>query len=110
MDGTITRVEFLSGGARLGESTDVLSLTWTQRSGGKITTLAQKRRDDRGATVTSAPVEIFVNGNGRSLQRRHRASRRQRRRKLKRNHLTHSEKGHRTFKWMWFSLFELLNL
>src|SRR6266566_5707582 len=67
MDGTITRVEFFQGSTTLGESTDDShSLTWTNVSAGKYS-LTAKATDDSGATVTSAPVEIFVNGAGGSL-------------------------------------------
>jgi len=75
MDGTITRVEILQGGARLGESTDDShSLTWTNVPAGKYS-LTAKATDDSGATVTSAPVENFCQWHGRVAQRRHRAFR-----------------------------------
>jgi len=66
-DGTIAKVEFFQGDAKLGESiSNPYSLTWSNVTEGNYL-LTARASDDGGATRTSAPVEIFVNGTGGML-------------------------------------------
>ena len=66
-DGTIAKVEFFQGDAKLGESTsNPYTLSWSNATAGNFS-LTARASDDGGATRTSAPVEIFVNGTGGTL-------------------------------------------
>ena len=63
-DGSIVKVEYFLGSTKLGESTtSPYSMTWSNAPAGNHLVCA-RASDDCGATVTSAPVEIFVNGTG----------------------------------------------
>ncbi len=63
-DGTIAKVEFFHGNAKLGESTNSpYNMTWSNAPAGNHL-LTVRASDDRGATVTSAEVGIFVHGTG----------------------------------------------
>ena len=66
-DGTIAKVEFFQGAAKLGESSSSpYSLTWSNVPPGNYL-LTARALDNGGATRTSAPVEVFVNGTGGML-------------------------------------------
>ncbi len=66
-DGSITLVEFFEGTTKLGESTgSPYSMTWNDIPPGSYR-LTARASDNGGATMSSAPVEIFVNGSGGSL-------------------------------------------
>ena len=69
-DGSIAKVEFFQGSAKLGESTNSpYSLTWSNAPAGNYS-LTVRASDDAGATATSAAVGIFVNGTGGALSGR----------------------------------------
>jgi glucose/arabinose dehydrogenase len=60
-DGTVSKVEFFRGSAPLGQATAApYSIAWTA-CGGKHT-LTARATDSGGATTTSAPISIKVNG------------------------------------------------
>jgi lysophospholipase L1-like esterase len=60
-DGTIAKVEFFNGGAKIGEdTTSPYTYTWTDVPQGSYT-LTARATDNGGATGTSAPVNITVN-------------------------------------------------
>ncbi len=66
-DGSIVKVEFFRDGAKLGESTNSpYSLIWSDAPAGNYL-LTARASDDRGATRTSAPVQILINGTGGAL-------------------------------------------
>jgi hypothetical protein len=66
-DGSIVNVQFFQDGTKLGESaTSPYSLTWSNAPAGNYVVTASAL-DDRGATRTSAPMQIFVNGSGGEL-------------------------------------------
>jgi len=59
-DGTVTKVGFFNGSAKLGEDTTApYSLTWSGVAAGTYTITA-RATDDLGATTTSAPAAITV--------------------------------------------------
>jgi hypothetical protein len=61
-DGSVAKVEFFNGSAKLGEDTSSpYSYTWTGVSGGSYS-LTAKATDDRGVETTSATVHISVSG------------------------------------------------
>jgi len=69
-DGSIVKVEFFQDDAKLGESTDSpYSLTWSNAQPGNYL-LSAKASDERGATGTSAPLRVIVNGTGGVLSGR----------------------------------------
>ncbi len=69
-DGSIAKVEFFQGNAKLGESTtSPYSLAWSNAAAGNYV-LTARASDDSGATVTSAEVRVFVNGAGGALSGR----------------------------------------
>lgn len=58
--GTVTKVEFFQGSAKLGEDTTApYSFLWSGVAGGSYT-LTAKATDNAGATTTSSPVTITV--------------------------------------------------
>ena len=60
-DGTVTRVEFFNGAAKLGEDTTApYSFTWGGVAAGTYTITA-RATDDLGSSTTSAPSTITVN-------------------------------------------------
>ena len=60
LDGTIAKVEFYEGTAKLGEATQApYSVTWTDGAAGSHT-LAAKAYDNQGATAQSSPVAITI--------------------------------------------------
>ena len=62
-DGTVTKVEFFNGTAKLGEDTTApYSFTWGGVVAGTYT-LTARAIDDLGATTTSAPATITVNAS-----------------------------------------------
>ncbi len=62
-DGTVTKVEFFNGAAKLGEDTTApYSFTWSGVAAGTYT-LTARATDDLGATTTSAASTITVGGN-----------------------------------------------
>src|SRR5207247_515427 len=66
-DGAIAKVEFFQGDSKLGESTsNPYTLTWSNMTAGDYL-LTARASDEGGATRTSAPVEVFVNGTGGML-------------------------------------------
>src|SRR6266568_2328169 len=66
-DGSIVKVEFFRDDAKLGESMkSPYNLTWSNAQPGNYL-LTARASDDRGATRTSAPVQVFVNGTGGAL-------------------------------------------
>ena len=70
LDGNIVKVEFFQGSAKLGESTSSpYSLIWSNAPAGNYL-LTASATDDRGATRTSAPVQVFVHGTGGALSGR----------------------------------------
>src|SRR5439155_21010347 len=69
-DGSIVKVEFFQDDAKLGESMNSpYNLTWSNAQPGNYL-LTARASDDRGATRTSAPVQVFVNGTGGALSGR----------------------------------------
>jgi len=69
-DGSIVKVEFFRDDAKLGESMNSpYNLTWSNALPGNYL-LTARASDDRGATRTSAPVQVFVNGTGGALSGR----------------------------------------
>lgn len=63
-DGSIAKVEFYRDGTKLGEDVSTpFSFAWTQVPSGTYA-LTASATDDRGATTTSAPVNIIVTGGG----------------------------------------------
>jgi len=69
-DGSIAKVEFFLGSAKLGESTSSpYSMTWSNAPAGNYL-VTVRASDDGGATVSSAEVGIFVNGTGGALSGR----------------------------------------
>jgi hypothetical protein len=66
-DGSIAKVEFFQGATKLGEdSTSPFSFTWTGVPAGKYSIWA-RATDDRGASSSSEPVDIFVNTSGGTI-------------------------------------------
>jgi len=66
-DGTVGGVEFFQGSTKLGESTgNPYNLVWSNVTAGYYL-LTARASDDSGASRTSVPVEIFVNGTGGTL-------------------------------------------
>ncbi|HXI54287.1 MAG TPA: Ig-like domain-containing protein [Candidatus Saccharimonadales bacterium] len=66
-DGSIAKVEFFQGATKLGEdSTSPFSLSWTGVPAGKYSIWA-RATDDRGASSSSEPVDIFVNTSGGTI-------------------------------------------
>jgi hypothetical protein len=62
-DGTVTKVEFFNGGAKLGEDTTApYSFSWSGVVAGTYT-LTARATDDFGATTTSAAATITVSAN-----------------------------------------------
>ena len=62
-DGTVTKVEFFNGAAKLGEDTTApYSFTWSGVAAGTYT-LTARATDDLGASTTSAPSTITVRPN-----------------------------------------------
>ena len=65
-DGSVSKVEFFQGAAKLGESTNSLnssySLVWSNVGAGSYT-LTAKATDNLGAATVSAPVSITVSSN-----------------------------------------------
>jgi hypothetical protein len=62
-DGTVTKVEFFSGAAKLGEDTSApYSFTWSGVAAGAYT-LTARATDDLGAATTSAASRITVGAN-----------------------------------------------
>ncbi len=62
-DGTVTKVEFFNGGAKLGEDTTApYSFSWSGVVAGTYT-LTARATDDLGATTTSAAATIRVSAN-----------------------------------------------
>ncbi len=60
-DGTVTRVEFFNGAAKLGEDTTApYSFTWSGVAAGTYTVTA-RATDNLGTSTTSAPATITVN-------------------------------------------------
>jgi hypothetical protein len=60
-DGSVSRVEFYEGGARIGEAaTAPYGLLWSGMAPG-VYSLSARAVDDSGATTASAPVAITVN-------------------------------------------------
>lgn len=60
-DGTISKVEFYNGSTKLGEDTNSpYSYSWSNVAAGTYA-LTAKATDDKGATTTSATVNIIVN-------------------------------------------------
>jgi hypothetical protein len=69
-DGSIAKVEFFLGTAKLGESTtSPYSMTWSSAPAGSYL-VTVRASDETGATATSTKVRIFVNGNGGALSGR----------------------------------------
>jgi hypothetical protein len=67
IDGTVSRVEFFNGTTKLGESsTPPFQFTWNDVAHGQYV-LTATATDNDGGTRISAPVEIFVHGNGGTL-------------------------------------------
>lgn len=65
-DGTVTKVGFFNGSAKLGEDTTApYSLTWSGVAAGTYTITA-RATDDLGATTTSAPATITVVSAGKT--------------------------------------------
>jgi hypothetical protein len=63
VDGTVTKVEFLNGSAKLGEdATAPYSFTWSGVGAGTYT-LTARATDDSGQVVTSTGVTVTVTGN-----------------------------------------------
>jgi chitinase len=59
-DGTVTRVEFFNGTARLGEDTSApYAIQWNVGAAGTYT-LTARATDNGGATKTSSPVTVTV--------------------------------------------------
>ena len=66
-DGNITKVEFFSGAAKIGEATNTpFALTWANTNLGPFI-LTAVATDNAGFSTTSAPVTIYVTGMGGSL-------------------------------------------
>ena len=62
-DGSVTKVEFFNGAAKLGEDTTLpYSFTWSGVAAGTYT-LTARATDDLGATTTSVASRITVSGN-----------------------------------------------
>ncbi len=60
-DGTVTKVEFFAGDAKIGQAiTAPYSFSWKSVAAGRYSVVA-KAADNAGCIVTSAPVEIVVN-------------------------------------------------
>ena len=70
-DGTVTRVEFFNGAAKLGEDTTApYSFTWGGVGAGTYT-LTARATDDLGTSTTSAPSTITVSAANTAADREH---------------------------------------
>jgi len=66
LDGSVAKVEFFDGGAKIGENTSPFSINWNGASAGRHI-LTARATDDQNASRTSAPVDIFVHGSDGTL-------------------------------------------